>query len=425
MNYEETLNYLYAQLPMFQNIGSAAYKNSLENINTIDSLFSHPHRKYRTIHVAGTNGKGSVSHTLAAILQVSGYKVGLYTSPHLKDFRERIRVNGEMITTDAVVDFVSRYIEKRPATLSPSFFEITVGMAFDYFALQQVDVAVVEVGLGGRLDSTNIITPDISIITNISFDHTNLLGNTLERIATEKAGIIKPHIPVVIGEATNETKAVFVRKAMMEDAPILFAEDICTAKLIDNNSFEVNYLEDSKSEIINYELGGFYQTKNLATIMTAVLQLKKCGFSINKETTMRGCANVCSATGLQGRWQCLAKKPLTICDTGHNEAGIAYVVKQLKATPHNKLIMVIGMVKDKDIEKVLALLPTDAVYIFTQAGVKRALDADLLKEKALKHGLTGKAVTPVKKAFDEAQALAGDNDLVFVGGSNFVVAEVL
>jgi dihydrofolate synthase/folylpolyglutamate synthase len=376
--------------------------------------------------VAGTNGKGSVSHTLAAILQSAGYKTGLYTSPHLKDFRERIRIDGKMIPEQAVVSFVSRYLEINNQTgIEPSFFELTVAMAFDFFASQQVDIAVIEVGLGGRLDSTNIILPELSIITNISFDHISLLGNTLEAIASEKAGIIKPSVPVVVGETVPETKNVFLEKARQLNAPIRYADEEYLCERIGDQMFRLLTADEKNVGNYGFELGGDYQKKNLATIYVAVDQLKNMGYLIPEAAFQKGLSDVCSLTGLQGRWQKIGSQPLVICDTGHNEAGIGYVVNQIKKTPHQQLHMVIGMVNDKAIGKVLSLMPRDAEYYFTQANIDRALDAHELKRQAENAGLKGCAWPNVGLAYKTALSAAGPNDLVFVGGSSFVVAEVL
>jgi len=425
MDYQETLDYLYAQLPMFHRVGAAAYKNTLENTLALDRLWGHPHRKFRSVHVAGTNGKGSVSHSLAAILQCAGYKTGLYTSPHLVDFRERIRVNGAMIGKEAVVSFVKKFKQfNDKAQLEPSFFELTVAMAFDYFAAEQVDVAVVEVGLGGRLDSTNIITPNLSIITNISFDHTNLLGKTLSAIAGEKAGIIKPGIPVLVGESHPETLGVFQERAAQVGAPLFFAQERVQTEKLADNLFTIKGSDSSALEFA-YGLNGDYQSKNLATVYAAVELLRKQGYTISGEAVARGLAEVCPLTGLQGRWQTLGTHPLVICDTGHNEAGIAYGVKQLEKTPHRNLLMVIGMVNDKAIDKVLALLPRDATYYFTQAAIERALGAEELRRQAQACGLHGSSYPTVKAALEAALAQAGPDDLVFIGGSTFVVGEAL
>ena len=408
MDYQETLKYLYEQVPMFQRVGGAAYKEGLDNTLTLDAHFGHPHHSFHTIHVAGTNGKGSVSHTLAAILQSAGYKTGLYTSPHLVDFRERIRINGTPISKDYVVSFVEHersFFEP----LCPSFFELATAMAFKYFADEQVDVAVIEVGLGGRLDCTNIITPDLSIITNISFDHVQFLGNTLAKIAVEKAGIIKKGIPVVIGETTPETKPVFMAKATEVGAPIYFAEE--------------NNREDYPG--VEYELKGIYQEKNKRTLFTALPLLKEAGYHFDEENVREGFAHVVELTGLMGRWQKLHDHPTLVCDTGHNVGGITYVVEQLRQQSCNQLRIVIGMVNDKDISGVLALLPKEAIYYFTQASVNRALPAKQLLHLATEAGLKGKAYASVKNAVRAAMKKSLPEDFIFVGGSNFIVTDLL
>lgn len=424
MNYQETLTYLYNSAPLFQQVGSAAYKEGLENTYALDAYFGHPHRSFRTIHVAGTNGKGSCSHTLAAILQSAGYRVGLYTSPHLADFRERIRVNGTPVPESFVIDFVEKH---RPffEPLHPSFFELTTAMAFHYFALQQVDVAVIEVGLGGRLDCTNIIQPDLCVITNISFDHVQFLGNTLAKIAGEKAGIIKPHTPVVIGETTPETKPVFKAKAEQEEAPIVFAEE--EHLLLDSRHDESGQYVYQTADYADLkgELGGLCQEKNTNTLLSAIRQLKQAGYRFGEADVRNGFARVCELTGLQGRWQRLANRPAVVCDTGHNVGGIQYIVKQLSFQHYRRLHIVIGMVNDKDIRGVLALLPADATYYFTQASVKRALPAEKMQRQASAFGLQGNAYPNVKTALEAALAQADAEDFVFVGGSSFIVADLL
>lgn len=408
MNYQDTLAYLYNSAPMFQQIGGAAYKEGLENTFALDTHFGHPHKQYRTIHVAGTNGKGSCSHTLAAILQEAGYRVGLYTSPHLVDFRERIRVNGVPVSEEYVINFVEQEKEFFEP-LHPSFFELTTAMAFRYFADKRVDIAVIEVGLGGRLDCTNIIHPDLCVITNISLDHVQFLGDTLSKIASEKAGIIKPDVPVVIGESTPETRPVFQAKADEMHAPIYFAEDY------DREDYQG----------IEFELKGLYQKKNKRTLLTALPLLKDAGYHIDEQAVRSGFAHVTSLTGLMGRWQKLQDSPTLICDTGHNVGGIFYIAEQLKKEKYNRLHIVMGMVNDKDVRGVLALMPKDAVYYFTQASVKRALPAAQLEELAHEAGLQGKCYPDVPEAVKAAQKESLPEDFIFVGGSSFIVADLL
>lgn len=424
MNYSETLTYLYNSAPLFQHIGKDAYKEGLTNTHLLDEHFGHPHHNFRTIHVAGTNGKGSCSHTIAAVLQAAGYKTGLYTSPHLIDFRERIRVNGQPISQEFVIDFVKQH-RAFFEPLHPSFFELTTAMAFLYFAQEKVDVAVIEVGLGGRLDCTNIIRPDLCVITNISFDHVQFLGNTLAKIATEKAGIIKPQTPVVIGETTPETKPVFLQKATEMQSPIHFAEEEQFVQ-------QVEYTKDGHClyQTINYpdlrgELGGFCQEKNTNTILSALQCLQQAGYHINESHIREGFANVCKLTGLMGRWQRLEEHPTIICDTGHNVGGISYITKQLAIQKYDKLHLVIGMVNDKDISGVLKLLPSEASYYFTQASVQRALPAGKVKELAQTFNLHGEAYPDVKSALIAAKEKAAPEDLIFIGGSSFIVADLL
>lgn len=424
MNYLETLDYLYNSTPLFQHVGKAAYKEGLSNTHLLDAHLGHPHRKFQTIHVAGTNGKGSCSHTLAAILQAAGYKTGLYTSPHLIDFRERIRVDGQVASESFVIDFVQKH---RPffEPLSCSFFELTTAMAFDYFAQQEVEVAIIEVGLGGRLDCTNIITPKLSIITNISLDHTQFLGTTLAQIASEKGGIIKKEIPVVIGETTPETKEVFTNLAKEVKAPILFAEEEQLLLATSHNHEGAPIYETTDYPNLLGELRGIYQQKNTQTLLSAIRQLKKQGFDISDAAVRTGFANVTQLTGLMGRWQQLATAPKTICDTGHNVAGISYIVEQLKSQNYKKLHVVLGMVSDKDIESVLQLLPTTATYYFTQAAIPRALPANELKELASKYGLRGDSHPNVPAAYLQARESAQSDDFIFIGGSSFIVADLL
>jgi dihydrofolate synthase/folylpolyglutamate synthase len=432
LSYQETLDYMYAQLPMFHRIGSAAYKASLDNTIALCTRLGNPEKKFRSIHVAGTNGKGSTSHLLAAILQAAGLKVGLYTSPHLKDFRERIKINGEFISQRYVTGFVSKhknYFEE----LQPSFFEMTVGLAFEYFAAEQVDIAVIEVGLGGRLDSTNIITPEVSVITNISFDHVALLGNTLEKITGEKAGIIKPHVPVVIGETQKESAPVFTEKATAQQAPIIFADRVYKATLAQQKAEgQKAYLSmdiEKEGKIVyqnlQSELLGWYQLKNIPTVLAAVEVLNKKGFQLTETIVRKGIQQAITTTGLLGRWQILAQEPLIIADTGHNEAGIKEVLAQLKVTPHEHLHFVIGMVNDKDISSVLNLLPKDAIYYFCKANIPRALPAKELQREAQLKGLSGTAHDTVAAALQAAKNKATGGDLILIGGSTFTVAEVV
>lgn len=420
MTYKETTDYLFNCVPLFQNVGKEAYKEGLYNTEALDEHFGHPHQKFRTIHVGGTNGKGSCSHTIAAILQSAGYKVGLYTSPHLTDFRERIRVNGQMIPEDFVITFIENE-RNFFGPLHPSFFELTTAMAFLYFAQEKVDVAVIEVGLGGRLDCTNIIHPDLSIITNISFDHVQFLGNTLAKIAGEKAGIIKPGIPAIIGEAVEETRTVFEEKAHSVNAPIIFAEDkpiVLSSQLKD---FKRVYDTTTYGSLTG-ELSGLCQEKNTNTILTAIEILKKINYNISESDVRKGFLNVCELTGLRGRWQIIAKHPLIICDTGHNPGGIQYIVQQIKSFK-GKVHIVMGMVNDKDIHTVLHMLPCDAQYYFTKASVKRALNEKELQMVASEEGLTGSCYANVKEAFMAAKEKATPDDLIFVGGSTFIVAD--
>lgn len=425
MNYQETLNYLYNSAPLFQNIGQGAYKEGLENTLKLDEYFKSPHKKFKTIHIAGTNGKGSCSHTIASILQSAGYKTGLYTSPHLIDFSERIRINGKPIDQQFVVDFVREH-KHFFEPLHPSFFELTTAMAFLYFAEQQVDVAVIEVGLGGRLDCTNIITPDLSVITNISFDHIQFLGNTLADIAREKAGIIKHNIPVVIGETTEETLPVFQNKANSESADIRFAEKENHILNAERDTSTGGYIyQTDRYKDLKGELGGLCQTKNTNTILTAIEVLLEKGYKISENDIRKGFGNVCELTGLMGRWQKIESNPTIICDTGHNIGGIKYIAEQLSEMEYTNLHIIMGMVNDKDINGVLELLPKNAIYYFTQASVKRALPAEEVKRLANIHGLSGKSYPSVETALEEAKKKAEKNDLIFIGGSSFIVADLL
>ena len=405
MNYQDTIQYLYNSTPVFEHVGASAYKEGLSNSWALDEHFNHPHTKFKTIHVAGTNGKGSCSHTLAAILQAEGYRVGLFTSPHLVDFRERIKVNGECISQDYVIDFVENersFFEP----LHPSFFELTTAMAFKYFADSQVDIAVIEVGLGGRLDCTNIITPILSVITNISFDHTQFLGDTLEKIATEKAGIIKRDIPVVIGETTPEPRNVFLNKAKEMNAPIFFAQEY-------NNPI---------ANELDFELKGSYQEKNKQTILCAISHLP---LPISPSSVKEGLSHVVELTGLMGRWQTIREHPTVICDTGHNVGGWQYLSQQIKSQPCKNLHIVFGMVDDKDIDTVMNMLPTNATYYFTQAKTKRAIPANIVEEKGKEHHLKGYVFPQVADAYKAALHHANEDDFIFVGGSSYIVADFL
>ncbi len=424
MNYQETCNWLFAQLPMFQREGQAAYKANLDNTLRLDEHFRHPHRRFKTIHVAGTNGKGSVSHMLASILQEAGYKTGLYTSPHLKDFRERIKINGEMIPEKYVTGFIEQN-QDFFAALHPSFFEMTVAMAFKYFADREVDVAVIEVGLGGRLDSTNIITPLTSVITNISFDHMALLGDTLEKIAAEKSGIIKPHIPVVIGTRDRNYDFVFEGKARSCDAPLTFASDEWKIRQNNDGSYALNHWSGISFSSLVCELKGSYQRKNIPTVLESVLSLQNSGLAIREEHIRNGIACVIRNTGLHGRWEKLANTPYTVCDTGHNIDGLTEVVAQLRSCTYRHLHFVIGMVNDKDVNSVLRILPREATYYFCKASIPRAMNEQELAGKARSCGLQGTTYPTVSEAYAAARKNAIPEDMIYIGGSTFVVAEVL
>lgn len=405
MNYPETLDYLFGQLPMYQRIGNAAYKANLDNTYRLSEILNHPEKQFKSVHIAGTNGKGSTSHMLAAVLQEAGYKVGLYTSPHLKDFRERIKINGVMISENEVIDFVKEY-KNQFEKIQLSFFEWTVGLAFYYFANQKVDIAIIETGLGGRLDSTNIVTPELAVITNISMDHTQFLGDTLAKIAVEKAGIIKSTIPVIIGETQPEIKYVFIEKANQLNATIQFADKLS--------------LKEYESD-----LKGVYQQQNKKTVLATIQVLQKLGWNIAESHIINGLQNVVNNTGLMGRWQVLNKQPLTVCDTGHNEAGIKLILAQINQQSFEKLHFVLGVVNDKDITNILQLLPKNATYYFCQAKIPRALDVNILAEKATAVGLSGTTFLSVAAAYKAAQKNATAQDMIFIGGSTFVVAEVV
>jgi dihydrofolate synthase/folylpolyglutamate synthase len=435
MSYQETIDYLYTRLPMFSRIGAAAIKPNLDNTIAICKLLDNPEKKIKTIHIAGTNGKGSTSHMLASIFQEAGYKTGLYTSPHLYDFRERIKVNGKMCSKEFVVEFTNRikpFIEQ----VEPSFFEITVGMAFEYFEKEKVDIAIIETGLGGRLDSTNVITPELSIITNIGFDHMALLGNTIEAIASEKAGIIKKETPIIIGESTPASKNVFEEKAKNENAPLYFAEDFLQHKSFQNNwstaLFEFTqpliHLLDAplfaKNFTIESDLPGKYQSKNLKSVLVAAQLLSTMGWKLTATKVGKALLNIQKNTGLMGRWECIQTSPKVILDVAHNEHGIQALLEQLSSLHYNKLHIVTGMVKDKDINAVLNLLPKEAEYYFTQSHIPRALPVNELVAQASKLGLYGLAYADVNIALTQAIKNANHNDLILVIGSIFLVAEV-
>ena len=424
MTYDETLRYLYASAPLFQQIGAGAYKEGLETTRTLDAHFGHPHRKYLTIHIGGTNGKGTCSHSVAAVLQAAGYRVGLYTSPHLVDFRERIRVDGVPMPEAYVVDFVARersFFEP----LRPSFFELTTAMAFKYFADAAVDIAVVEVGLGGRLDCTNIVQPVLSVVTNISLDHTQFLGHTLAAIAGEKAGIFKAGTPAVVGEATPETRPVFTDAAARVGASLVFAEDAPEVLAVSRDAADEWRFESRTFGSVRSSLTGAYQERNMHTLLTALRELGRAGVRFSADDVRAGLAQVQATTGLRGRWETLRQAPTVVCDTGHNVGAWQYLAPQLRAQRCRRLRVVFGMAGDKDVRSVLALLPRDAAYYFTQASVRRALPAaDLLRE-AKACGLAGAAYPTVASAYTQALADADADDFLFVGGSSFVVADLL
>ena len=405
MNYSETIDWLFNQLPMYQRIGAAAYKVDLSNTIKLMNYLNEPQDSFKSVHVAGTNGKGSTSHMLASVLQESGYKVGLYTSPHLKDFRERIKINGDMISKEFVIDFISNrksFFEENQL----SFFEMTVGLAFDYFRKEKVDIAIIEVGLGGRLDSTNVISPEVSVITNIGLDHTRFLGETMKEIASEKAGIIKATIPVVIGETTSETKKIFQQKASEKEASIVFVED--------------EVISEIKTDLL-----GDYQINNVQTTVEVLKILQKKGWNISEENIRKGFLNVVKNTGLQGRWQILKGAPKVICDTAHNKEGLILVMKQLQKEDYKTLHIVLGVVDDKNLDSVLPLFPKKAIYYFCKPDVIRGLDVSLLKEKSKQFGLLGNSYNSVNEAYTEALKNSNNEDIIYIGGSTFVVAEVL
>jgi dihydrofolate synthase/folylpolyglutamate synthase len=429
MDYQQTIDHLYTQLPMYSRIGAAAYKEDLHNTIALCHAIGDPHTKFKSIHIAGTNGKGSTSHMLAAILQQTGYKTGLYTSPHLRDFRERIKINGEMISREFVVDFVER-TKAISNQIKPSFFELTVAMAFDYFEKQQVDIAIIETGLGGRLDSTNIITPILSIITNIGYDHMDILGDTLEKIAAEKVGIIKPNVPVVIGEYLPETKNIFINKAKQVNAPIHFSQDEYVVSKINYSmhllSCDITNTEQEITESFELDLNGLYQTKNICTVLCAEGILMEQGFNIKNTAEKEALKNVKKITGLYGRWDVISDKPTIILDVAHNEDGIRQLLYQLSIVrrPSSALHIVMGMVKDKDVTKTLSILPKDARYYFSNAHIERAMPHGDLLEKAKDFGLNGESFDDVNKAVNAAKHNAAETDIIIVCGSVFLIAEV-
>lgn len=407
MNYQETVDWMFRQLPVYQNQGKSAYKSDLNNTISLANHLNNPELKFKSVHVGGTNGKGSTSHIIASVLQEAGYKVGLYTSPHLKDFRERIKINGQCISKQFVIGFIKKYkffFERN----SLSFFEMTVGLAFDYFARQNVDIAVIEVGLGGRLDSTNIISPEVSVITNIGFDHMQFLGNTLPAIAKEKAGIIKENVPVVIGETHDETASVFKTIAKAQRSEIIFADQV------------------ESNDRYPTDLKGDYQKHNIKTALTTLNILSEKGFAISEDHKREGLSKVVKNTGLLGRWQILQEiSPKIVCDTAHNKEGLTYIMKQLRAEQYDKLHIVFGVVKDKDLESILSLLPKNAMYYLCKPNIERGLDAKILHRTFSENGYKGKAYTSVESALNEAKLKAKTNDFIYVGGSTFVVAEII
>ncbi len=430
MTYKETVDFLFSQLPAFTRIGKAAYKANLDNTIALSESLENPHKDFKSVHIAGTNGKGSSSHFIASIFQEAGYKTGLFTSPHLKDFRERIRINGKPISKLRVVRFVEENKELF-ASLRPSFFEMNVALAFSYFAQQKVDIAIIETGLGGRLDSTNIITPELCLITNISFDHRDLLGDTLAKIAFEKAGIIKNNVPVIIGEHASETDAVFIEKAKHLASNISFAEDEVKWKKFSQQTIDsrmhlqINGSLLNKNIHLNSPLSGHYQLKNLKGVLSSVEKLRSLGWNISDENIIQGIANVIKNTGLKGRWDILQTQPLVVADTGHNEAGIKEILEQIRLVKFDKLHVVWGMVNDKEINTILSMMPKDACYYFCQAKIPRALDAQLLASQAGEFGLHGKIYSSVRAALNAAKRTAKQDDMVLVGGSTFVVAEII
>lgn len=428
MTYKETIDFLFTATPVFQNVGGDAYKPGLSNIEALEESMGNPHRRFRSVHVAGTNGKGSTSHMIAAVLHAAGYKTGLFTSPHLNDFRERIKIDGVMISEAEVVDFVERN-RLNIETVKPSFFEITSSMAFDHFARHGVDMAVIETGLGGRLDSTNILRPLVSVITNISFDHSEYLGDTLEKIAGEKAGIIKPGIPVVIGESGLESKFVFIAKAKECMSPIIFADQtyrvLAQTYTEGGQIFEIESLLDGHRFELAVDMKGIYQRKNILTALAALDVLNGSGINITRENVCQGLATAAMSTGLHGRWQTIGHSPLVVCDTGHNEGGIRELTAQIERNDYRKLWMIVGFVREKNLAKILPLMPREAEYIFTRPSVERGLDPRILQKEAALYGLTGKVVPTVEEAYRQALSAAAPEDMIFIGGSTFVVADLL
>lgn len=421
-NYQDVLSYLYTQLPMFQRVGGSAYKKDLTNTIALCNYLNNPEHQFKSIHIAGTNGKGSSSHYLAAILQSAGYKTGLYTSPHLKNFTERIKINGQEMSEDKVINFVNR-VQPFIEDTKPSFFELTVGMAFDYFAEEKVDIAVVEVGMGGRLDSTNVVIPEVSLITNISADHMQWLGDTLEAVAAEKGGIIKDHVPVVISEKQEGISHVFENIAYQKKSQLYYSGDNYIAEFDDQGRLNVS---SEGKDIYSFDIqpAGYYQTKNVPGVLKAVDVLRDRGFNIAPEHIVNGIEQMKALTGLKGRWQVLNIQPLTICDVGHNQAGVETILDQISHTPHKGLHMIWGTVSDKDVSGILKILPKEAHYYFCQADIPRAMLAEDLQKEAAKHGLTGTVIKDVNEALKIARQHAAPEDLIFIGGSTFVVAEL-
>ncbi|MBI9034513.1 MAG: bifunctional folylpolyglutamate synthase/dihydrofolate synthase [Bacteroidales bacterium] len=426
MNYQKTLDYMFSSLPMFQRIGGAAYKADLSNTIALCELLGNPQKNFKNIHIAGTNGKGSTSHMIASVFQEAGYKTGLYTSPHLRDFRERIRIDGKMITESHVIEFIEKY-KSDFENIGLSFFEMTVGLAFNYFENQKVDIVILETGMGGRLDSTNIAAAELSVITNIGLDHTQFLGDTLEQIAGEKAGIIKKDIPVIIGQTQAEISHVFTNKAEKANTTLGFADQNYSAGIqAQTEDYSIIRMQSQKMDrVLELPLLGSYQKNNLITSIAAIDQMIDQGWEISEQNIKDGIRNVVQNTGLIGRWQKLQNNPKVICDTGHNMDGVRHIVDQLNRTDYNNLHFVLGMVNDKAIDKILNILPKDAVYYFCKANIPRGLDVDILSEQALTIGLKGEKYVSVTQALNAARKNAVSDDLIFIGGSTFTVAEVV